>query len=112
MSRSLALSPALPRAANGVAQPLDLGVAEIDIGHAKERCDRLLGVVTEIGTDDVRENVFTRRLGRLGRIVYVARTVLSMLDQLLFAEDAEYGAHGGVGWRIGKVSHDLRHGSA
>ena len=71
----MALSPALTSASNAVAKALDFGVAEIDVRHAKERSDRLLRRVAEVGSDDVGKNVFARRLGRLRWIIDVARTV-------------------------------------
>src|SRR5450759_1488032 len=91
LSRSLALSPALPRAANAVAEPLDLGLAEIDVRHPEECRDGLFRGVAEVGADDVREDVFARGLGRLGWIVYVARPILSVLSLIHISEPTRLG---------------------
>ena len=82
---------------------------DVDVGHAEERGDRLLGRSGEVGLDDVCKHVLARELGGLRRIVHVARAVFLEADQLLLAEDPQHGAHGGVGGRIGEVAHDLGH---
>src|SRR4051812_24630572 len=107
MLSSLRLSPALARATDAVAKALDVGLAQIDIRHAEQRCYGLFGVVAEIGADDVSEHVLARGLRRLGRIVYVARPVLTVLDQLLLPEYAEHRPDRRIRRRIGKVRHDL-----
>jgi hypothetical protein len=80
----------LPSAADGVAEALDVGFAEVDIRHPEKRGHRLLGRIAEVGSDHVREYIFARALGRLGRIVYVAGTILTVLDQRFLAEYAKH----------------------
>src|SRR5688500_6895995 len=95
-------SPVLTGLADGAPQPLDLAVRDVDVGHAEERRDRLLWRAGEVRLDDVREHVLARDLGGLRGIVDVARPVFLEADQLLLAEDAQHGAHGGVGRGSGR----------
>src|SRR6476620_824390 len=108
-ARVIDLSPVLTRRTDRVAQPLDLVVADVDVGHAEERGDRLLGRSGEVGLHDVCEHILARRLGRRRRVVHETRAVFLEMDHLLLAEDPQYGSHGRVGGRIGEVAHDLGH---
>src|SRR5258706_14766187 len=109
---SWASSPALPRAADGVAQPLYLGVAEIDVGHPEECGDSLFRGVAEVCADDVREHIFAGGLSGLGGIVYVARSVFPMCDQLFLAEDTQDRSHCGIRRRGWGVPPELGNGRA
>src|SRR6266550_7680444 len=106
------LPPALTSAANRAAQSLDIRVGQVDVGHAQKRCDCLLRGVTEIGANDVGENIFACRLCRLGRIVYVAGPVLTVRDELLLAQDPKNRSNSGIGWRVREIAHDLGDGGA
>src|SRR6478609_5804851 len=96
-ARVIDLSPVLTGRTDRVAQPLDLVIADVDVGHAEERGDRLLGRSGEVGLHDVCEHILARRLGRRRRVVHVARAVFLEMDHLLLAEDPQYGSHGRVG---------------
>src|SRR3954466_10425525 len=105
----MVLSPALASATDAVAQSLYFGFAEIDVRHPQQRGDGLLRRVAKVGTDNVSENIFARGLGRLGWIVYVARTILSVLDELLLAQNSQNRPHRRVRWRIREIGHYLGH---
>src|SRR3982751_4746965 len=85
-ARVIGLSPVLARLSDRAAQPLDLVVVDVDVGHAEEGRDRLLGRSGEVGLHDVGEHVLARRLGRRGRIVDVARSVFLEVDHPFLAE--------------------------
>ena len=98
------LSPALTSASNRAAQPLDVCVAEVDVGHAEKGRDGLLGRITEIGAHYVRENILACRLRRLGRIVYVARAGFAVRDELFLAQDAKNGSNRVMSSRTSPIS--------
>src|SRR3954469_5653462 len=104
---SCGLSPALASAANCAAEAFDLCFAQIDVGHSQQRRHSLLGRISKVGSDNVRKYILTRGLSRLCRIVYVARAILPMLDQLFFSEDAEDRADRRIRRWIREVRHYL-----
>ena len=76
---------ALTSAANGAAQPLDIRVAQVDVGHAEQRRDRLFRRVAEIvRTTCARTSSRAVSVGL--PIVYVSRPVFAVRDELLLAQ--------------------------
>src|SRR5687768_8442889 len=112
MADTIVLSPALAGAADCLAETVHFSVVEIDVRHPEQGGHRLLGRIAEISLHDVSQHIISGALGRLGRIVNVARTIFLMAYQALFPKNTEHRSNSGVGGRVGEIAHDLGDGCA
>jgi hypothetical protein len=83
------LPPALPSAADTVAEIVDFGVRHVCVRHPEQGCHGLFSRAAEVGADDVFESVVAGFLGWRGGEVDIAGSVFLILDELFFAQDSE-----------------------
>src|SRR5205823_5149082 len=85
----ISLSPAHSSFANAFAQLIDLGVAELRVGHAQHGGNGLFSGSVEKRTNHVFERIIARTLGVHDRQVDVPRSIFAVRDQILFHQDPQ-----------------------